>query len=145
MSKGRVSVQPGQISDKWNKNLKSAVPYIQQGIDNMQVSPTEEAAKKQDKMLQNVQEAVSSGRWATALRGVSKADWQAVTKKKVASRLAGGVDEAMPKRQKFDTYLVNTLNGILPGIAAMPDMTLDDSKARVIALIDGMAANPYKK
>lgn len=145
MSKSKVGLTPDQISNKWNQTMKNSITYIQQGIDNVTENPAEKAAEKADKMLQNLTKAVQSGKWANALRNVSLADWKKKTKEKVGQRLASGVDGAMDKRKKFDSYLVGELNNVLPSINQMPDLTLEDSVNRVRALMEHMHANPYKK
>ncbi len=144
MSKSKVSVTAAQASSKWQQNMKASVPYIQQGVDNVTDSPMEKAAAAADKYAQNVAAAVQSGRFQAGLRSVSLADWKTNTKAKVASRLSQGVDAALPKRQKFDSWMVNTLNGILPTISSMPDMTLEDSIARMTAMTRAMASSRYK-
>lgn len=145
MSKDKVTLNASDISEKWNRRMKGAVTDIQKGIDAVTTSPTEKAADKSEKMLTNLTQAVSSGKWANSLRKVTLSDWKTKTKEKVASRLASGVDGAMAKRQEFDKYLVNTLNGVLPEINNMPDLTLEDSVNRVRRLMEHMANNPYKK
>ena len=145
MSKAKVGIDAGKISEKWGRRMSGAVTDIQNGIAAVTTSPMEEAIKKQDKMLNGIQNAITSGRWAAGLRGVSLAEWKDKTSKLTAARLASGVQEAMPKRQKFDQYLVQTLNAGLPAIAAMPDLTLEDSVNRVRAMMTHMANNPYKK
>jgi hypothetical protein len=145
MAKTKVNLSANEISDKWNKNMKSSVSYIQAGIDKVTENPAEKAIAKQDKMIQNLTQSVNSGKWAAGLRGVSLADWKQQTKEKVGSRLASGVDGAMSKRQKFDAYLVNTLNGVLPEVANMPDMTIEDSVNKVRRVMEHMHNNPYKK
>ncbi|MDD5360454.1 MAG: hypothetical protein PHI02_09335 [Sulfurovaceae bacterium] len=145
MSKDKVSLTAGQISDKWNRRMKGAVSDIQAGIDSVTESPTAKAAQKADKMLQNMTKAVQSGKWANSLNAVTLQDWKQKTKDKVAQRLASGVDGSMAKRQKFDAYLVNTVNSALQTIKGMPDMTLEDSVNRVRAMMTHMANNPYKQ
>lgn len=144
MSKEKVSLTADKISDKWGRRMKGAITDIQAGIDSVTESPTEKAAAKQEKMLTNLTEAVNNGKWADGLRKVSLSDWKTKTKEKVGTRLAQGVDQAMPKRKAFDSYLVSTLNAKLPDINAMPDMTIDDSVNRVRALMVHMHENPYK-
>lgn len=145
MSKGKVTLSPSQISDKWNRRMKGAITDIQAGVDSVTENPAEKAIAKQDKMLQNLTKAVNDGRWAGGLKKVTLADWKSKTKEKVGQRLASGVDGAMGKRQQFDQYLVNTLNGVLPQISNMPDMTFEDSVNRVRAVMEHMHNNPYKK
>ncbi len=145
MGKEKVGLSSSQISEKWNRRMKGSISDIQNGIDAVSVSPTEKAASKKDKMLQNLTQSVVSGKWENSLKAVTLSDWKAKTKDKVASRLASGVDAGMAKRQKFDSYLVQNLNSILPTINAMPDMTLEDSVNKVRALMEHMHNNPYKK
>jgi len=145
MAKNKVSLTSGQISDKWGRRMKSSITDIQNGIDSVTESPTEKAAGKADKMLNNITQAITSGKWGNSLRAVSLQDWKTKTKEKVATRLASGVDAGMAKRQKFDNYLVSTLNSVLPTINAMPDMTIEDSVNKVRALMTHMHDNPYRK
>lgn len=144
MSKEKVTLSPGDISDNWNKSMKGSVSRIQKGIDAMTVNPMEKAADQADLMLAKITEAITSGKWANATRGYSLTDWKAKTKEKVAQRMAGGVDAAMSKRRAFDQYLVTTLNAVLPQIADMPKMTRADSLERVRVLMDHMGDNPFK-
>lgn len=144
MSKEKVGLSPDQVSEKWNRKMKSAVPDIQRGIDNLQTSPMEKAINSQEKMLTNVTAAIQNGRWAKGLSRVSLAEWKTKTKKKVAERLAGGVDAGMDKRKRFDTYLVSTINTILPEINSMPNMTLQDSGQRMLRFMERMAEKRYK-
>lgn len=145
MSKTKVSLTATQITEKWSRRMKGAVTDIQNGIDSVTESPMEKAAKKKDKMIQNLTAAVTSGRWEKGLLSVTLADWKQKTKDKVAARLSSGVDGAQQKRGKFDSWLVTTVNSILPQIASMPDMTIDDSVNRVSAFMKAMQANAFKK
>lgn len=144
MAKNKVSLSPSDISEKWNRRMKGSIQDIQKGIDGVTDSPAEAAVAKQDKMLQNLTQAINDGKWASGLSKVTLQDWKSKTKQKVQERLAGGVDGAMGKRKDFDQYLVNTLNGILPDIKNSPDMTLEDSVNRVRMLMEHMANNRYK-
>ena len=144
MSKTRVTGTPSDTSSKWQSAMKSSVSRIQSGIDAVQESPMEKAVQAKDKMLAGVTAAVNDGRWEKGLQSVTLSDWKTKTKAKVASGLATGVDAAMPKRQKFDTWLHSTLNAVLPTVAAMPKMSMSDSLARVAAVMEHMHNNRYK-
>jgi hypothetical protein len=145
MGKGRVSMTASQISDKWGKNLKAAVPFITQGVDAVTENPMTKAVANSQKMVDNLTAAVSSGRYAAGCNAVTLQDWKDRTKSKVTARLASGVDAGMPKRQKFDVYLVGALNNALPTINSMPSATFEDSINRVRAMMEAMHNNPYKK
>lgn len=141
----KVKLTPDQVSEKWARRTKAAVADIQAGIDRVTESPGVKAVAKQEKMKQNLLKSIDDGTWAKRLGDVSLEDWKAKTRTKVAERLAGGVDGAAAKRQRFDTWLVSTLNEVLPKIADMPDMTLEDSVNRVRTFMDHMSKRPYKK
>lgn len=144
MAKSKVVLSAAQISDKWGKRMKGSISDIQTGIDLVTESPTEKAVQKADKMKANINAALDSGRWANGLKAVSLSEWKTKTRAKVAERMSSGVDGSMGKRQKFDGYLVNQLNAVLPEIAQMPDMTIEDQVNKVRKLMTHLHENPYK-
>ena len=145
MSKSKVRMSSTDISEKWGRNLKHSVPDIIKGLDAVTEAPSAKAVEKQEKMLANLTAAVQDGTWAKRLGKVSLSEWKEKTKKKVNERMSGGGEGAMNKRKEFDNWLVGKLNTILPAISDMNDLTIEDSVARVRALMEGMAENPYKK
>ncbi|MEM2990162.1 MAG: hypothetical protein QXQ02_03155 [Halobacteria archaeon] len=145
MAKGKVRLTPEQISTKWGNRIKAAIPDIVSGVEAVSESPMEKAASKQDKMRQNLLRAIDDGTWAGSLRKVPLSTWKENTASKVRERLGGGVDSSMNKRKQFDTWLVNTLNEVLPTIASMPDLTLEDSISRVRKLMEFMSNKRYKR
>ena len=144
MSKEAVRLSADRITEKWGRKLKAAGPDIQAGIDAMTVDPGEKAVAAQDKMLANLTESVTSGVWAKRRLQVTKEDWKKITKEKVSKNLATGVDQATPKRKRFDNWLVGRLNGILPTVAGMADMTFEDSMARIRTQLEYMKSEKYK-
>ena len=144
MSKTKVRMTPSDISEKWGKNQKASIPFIIKGLDNVSEDPGQKAVDQQEKMLAKLTESITNGTWAKRRLKVSLNEWREKTKKKVTERMTGGVDAAMPKRKEFDSWLVNQLNSILPEIAGMADMTLEDSVARVRKLMEHMSNNKYK-
>jgi len=144
VSKEKVKMSATDISAKWNRNTKNALPDVIAGVERVTENPAAAAIAKQDKMKANLVAAIDDGTWAASLSKVTLADWKAKAVAKIRQRLAGGVDGAMGKRQAFDSWLVGQLNAVLPTIKAMPDMTLQDSIARVTAMMEHMSANRYK-
>lgn len=141
----KVKLTAEEISEKWNRRTKAAVPDIQRGIERVTESPAVKAIAKKDKMKANLIKSLDDGTWEKRLGAVSLEDWKSKTSSKVAERLAGGVDGAMPKRVKFDGWLVGKINEVLPKINAMPDMVLEDSVNRVRTFMEHMSKTPYKK
>lgn len=144
MSRTKVRMPANDISDKWGKNQKASVPFILKGLDNVTEDPGQKAVDAQDKMLAKITESITNGTWAKRRLKVSLSEWRTKTKKKVTERMAGGVDAAMDKRKVFDSWLVSQLDAVLPEIAGMPDMTLEDSFARVRRLMEHMSEHKYK-
>lgn len=141
----KVKLTPAELTDKWGRRTKASVTDIVAGINRVTESPAQKAIAKIDKMKTNLIASLDDGTWAKRLGAVSLDDWKAKTAAKVAERLAGGVDGATAKRQKFDTWLVGTLNEVLPKIDGMPDLTIEDSVNRVRTFMEHMHKAPYKK
>jgi len=144
MARTKVRLSPADVSEKWGRRLKAAVPDITKGIDAVTEDPGEKAVAKVEKMRTNILKALDEGIWQKRRLKITMAQWKDTTKRKVTERLASGADAAMPKRREFDTWLVNRLNAVLPDIAAMPDLTLEDSIARVRRLMEHMAEVRFK-
>ncbi|MDD5540400.1 MAG: hypothetical protein PHG61_06900 [Candidatus Marinimicrobia bacterium] len=90
-------------------------------------------------MLQNLTAAVQSGKWAARLRSVSLEDWKSRTINKGIGRIAAGIDEAYGKQVAFANELLPFQENLANKVAAMPDLTLEDSINRATAWIRGMA------
>jgi hypothetical protein len=139
----RTALDPGNMSNKWARNLKNSVNDMVNGVNAVTDSPMEKAAAKSDKYLQGVQNSVT--KWQAGLRSVDVATWKKNTTEKIQQRLPGGVDAALPKRQKFDQALANYINSNVGKIDTMPDMNANDSKNRMIAWFETMSSFAYKK
>lgn len=103
------------------------------------------AAASSEKMLANLTAAVTSGKWANSLNSVDFNTWKTNTSQKVGERMATGATQAAPKMLKFGQWLIPTLNSAKSQIDAMPSATLQDNINRMVAQVNYMAANPYKK
>lgn len=145
MSKTKVKMSAADVTELWGKRTTASLPEVLKGLDRITEDPGQAAVDKQAKMLAKLTESITNGTWAKRRLKVSLSQWRDKTKKKVTERLAGGVTAAKAKRAEFDVYNEATLNAVLPEIAGMPDMTMEDSVARVRKLMEHMAAHPFKK
>lgn len=134
-----------ETSERWQKRMKASIPDMQAGVERVQTAPGELAAAKADKMLQNLTKSVTDGRWGRAVAAVPLGEWKQKTKQKMGERVSGGVDAAMGKRQKFDSWMHETINGILPEIDSMPDLTIEDSINRMTTFVRKMSNKKYKQ
>jgi hypothetical protein len=132
-------VTPEQFADKWNRRIKAAVPDIQAGIQRVTTAPGEAAAAKQDKLLQRVTEAITSGKWAERVRAVTVEDWRRAALNKGIPRIAAGADGAMDKQREFASQLLPYLDRVVSEVKRMPDLTLEDAIARASYVIREMS------
>ncbi len=135
----RIKITPEEFAEKHARRLKASVQDIRTGVERVTESPTAKAAAKQDKMLQNITQAVQSGKWAARLKAVSLEEWKDKTINKGIGRIAAGVDGAYEKQVQFASELLPFQEQLSSKISTMPDLTLEDSVARATAWIRGMA------
>lgn len=145
MAKSKVSGTAASIAEKWARNTGNAVPDILRGVDAVTENPAEKAIAKKDKMVANFNASMQNGKYEASMSKVTLSDWKTKTKEKVQARLSSGVQAAISKRQAFDAHNINVLNAILPEIAAMPDMTLQEQAAKCLRLWQHMRDNAYRK
>jgi len=134
-----VRVTPEEFASKHARRLKGAIEDVRAGVERVSEAPTLKAAQKETKMLQKLQEAVSSGKWSSRLKSVSLEEWKQKTLSKGLNRIASGVDEAYQKQVQFAQQLLSYQNELLNKVERMPDLTLEDSINRMTAWVRGMA------
>ena len=126
-----VKRNPNDVAQKWARNLGNAVQDIQRGVQSVTDSPMEKAAAKKDKMLQRLTEAVQSGKWEEGLRRVSLQEWKEAFIKKGIPRIAQGAAASQQKMAEFMAELLPHIEQGRAQLQQMPDLTLEDSIARV--------------
>lgn len=122
-----------EFAEKWARRLTASAPDIQRGINRVDQSPTEKAASKKDKMLNNLTQSVQSGKWEAGLRRVTLADWKKAITEKGLPRISAGVQNASPKMADFAGQLLAYQDSVKSEIERMPDLTIEDSIARMAA------------
>jgi len=136
-------ITASQAAEKHNRNLKNAETDIRNGINALTVSPTVQAAKKQDKMLANLTAAIRDGSWKRGLEAVTLEDWRKSAIEIGIPRIAAGIDAARADVEKFFADFLPFLQGVQNQIEAMPDLSFQDSLARMIA--NAKAIKEYKR
>ena len=135
----KIKVSAEEFAEKHARRLKGAIEDVRTGVEKVTESPTVKAASKQTKMLQNLQQSVSSGKWAAGLKRVSLEEWKQKTIDKGLGRIAAGVDEAHDKMVTFGAQLLSYESGLKDQVDKMPDLTIEDSINRATSWIRGMA------
>lgn len=134
-----AKLTPQEFAEKWARRLSAAAPDIQKGVQRVDQSPTEKAAGKKDKMLQNLTQAVQSGKWEAGLRRVSLNDWKTALINKGIPRITQGVQGAQSDVADFAGQLLSYQDQIKSEIERMPDLTLEDSINRMTAWVRKMS------
>jgi len=123
----------GDGASKWARRTKAATQDVASGVDRVTENPAEKAIAAQDKMIARFMDALNSGKFERAMRRVGLSDWQRSMKEVGVGRIAQGVDaKGTAKMQEFAQEFYPFLQRIEDEIAAMPDVTLEDSVQRMI-------------
>lgn len=134
-----ITITPEQYAEKQARNLKAANADIRRGVAAVTEAPTLKAAAAKDKMLQNLTEAINSGKWEAGLKRVSLEEWKSKMIEKGIPRIAAGIDAAHDKVVSFATELLAFETTLQRKTDAMPDLTLDDNIQRATEWMRGMA------
>lgn len=137
----KLTPQEAQI--KHARNLKASVSDIRDGINRVSTAPGQLAAAKADKMLMNLTEAVTSGKWARRVSAVPLAEWKQKAIEKGIPNIGRGIDLAAPKMVAFYSQLFPYQESLQARINSMPDLTLQDNIQKMIAWTEGMADFQY--
>jgi len=130
---------PAEYQEKHARRLTGASEDVRKGIDRVTVNPCELAAKKQDKMLQNLTAAVQSGKWAAGLKRVSLEQWKSRAKDVGVARIASGIAAAKDKVIAFAEQLLPHIDAGQTKINSMPDITLEDNIQRMVSFTRHMS------
>lgn len=134
-----------EVQEKHGRRLKGAIEDMRSGIERVNVSPTAQAAAKQEKMKARINAAIDSGKWAAGLRAVSLEEWKDKITTKGLPRVAAGIDAAAPKVEKFYSQLLPHIDKVKVEVQKLPDLTLEDSINRMSTFVRGMARFTFKK
>ena len=127
-----AKLTPQQAADKQATRLKQSTQEIANQVMKVTTAPGMQAAKKADKMLTNITNSITSGRWARRVSAVSLSDWQDAMVKKGIPRISQGIDAARPKVEAFFTAFLPHLDKVSAEVSQMPDLTLEDNINRMV-------------
>lgn len=135
-----AKMTPAQVAAKWSNRLSGASAEIQQGVQNVQVAPSQKAIASKAKMRQNILAAIDNGTWENGLKSVTLQDWQQAFITKGIPRITQGTQAAQGKVAAFHAKLQPAQDALSAKVASMPQMNLSDSIARMTTFVQGMAA-----
>lgn len=129
---------PAQAREKHNRRLKASIEDMRIGVEGVTESPTAKAAASQAKMLAEITRSINSGKWAAGLKRVTLDDWKTAMLDKGLGRVAAGIDAAGPKVEAFFNELFPHIDAGQAALKKMPDVTLEDSIARMTFMVRHM-------
>ena len=130
-----MAMTAAEFQEKQNRRLKAALEDMKRGVDGVTVAPTALAADKKNKMKARLVAAIDDGSWERGLRGVSLEQWKDKMVNVGINRVSSGIDAAADKVQAFAAKFLPFVEGVSAKVRAMPDLTLDDSIARMAAQV----------
>lgn len=134
-----VKVDPQEFANRWGSGLKGSVERIRQGVNRVDEAPGRRAAAKVDKWYAAISSSETRDKWQRRIGAVTLEQWQAAMINKGVNRIAAGADNAMGKMATYAEKLIAHQNALLRELDGMPDVTLEDSVARVTHWVRGMA------
>lgn len=128
-----AKVTPEQYAEKQARRLKGATEDIRRGIENVTEAPGMKAAAAQQKMMDNLMESITSGKWAANVSAVTLDEWRQKILDKGIGRIAAGIDAAQPKQILMAQKLLAAVDAAKAKVDAMPKNNIDDSINRMVA------------
>lgn len=131
-----------QWATRWAAKMGEANDKIRQGVTALQTAPGEIAtrAENENKMRTNWLASLASGKWHNNTVAVTLQSWQQSMIVKGLANMPAGIASGTPKVQAYATRAIPIMTALQAQIKAMPKANINDSKARMIAWIDGMVA-----
>jgi hypothetical protein len=117
---------------RWRDSASVGQSRYTEGVQATQVDVVGRAIAAQPKMLANVTQAITSGRWARRLQDRGTAGWKAATVAKAANYatgIAAGVDDYQKAMQEW----LPIIQSAAASVQAMPNTSFQDSLARMNA------------
>jgi len=134
-----AKLTPNEFQEKHARRLKASIEDMRLGVSKVTESPTAKAAKAVDKMRAKIVESIDSGKWAAGLNRVSLDQWKTLMIEKGVNRVAAGIDAASGKVIAFAEDLLPHVDAGQTLVKKMPDVTLEDSIARMTTFTRHMA------
>lgn len=130
---------PEEFQEKHARRLKASLDDIRSGVDRVTEAPGKLAAAKVDKLRARLIAKIDDGTWARNVAKPSLDEWKTKMKDVGVPRISGGIDAAKAKVIDFAGQLLPHVDTGVAKVKAMPDLTLEDSIARMTTMVRHMA------
>ena len=117
---------------RWRDSASIGQTRYAEGVQATQVDVVARAVAAQPKLLANVQQAITSGRWARRLQERGTAGWKSATLAK-ASNYSTGIAAGADNYQRAMTEWLPIISSAAASVQSMPNTSFQDSLARMNA------------
>lgn len=128
-----------QVANKWAQKAQGAGATWLEGIDGVTSSPMAAAVAAGNKWQAKMALQETFNKWKQNTGAITLEVWKAITKSKGSARYTSGIQSAIDKYRAVIGQILSYQEAGLAKIRSMPDVTLEDAKARAAAWIDYMA------
>lgn len=136
-TKGEKVKTAQQAAANWAASQGRAAQAWQEGVQAYSGDWAAATANQEATMLQNVTQAVTSGRWRAGVLATGTAGWKSATTSK-ASNYSTGFSAGAQRQAAAAQKIQQALSGIVPGLPARG--TFEQNKIRATTLMDAMHA-----
>lgn len=130
-------VDAATAAQRWVGAAAGAQQRYVDGVQSTSKDPTALAIAQQNKLLTNVTQAITSGRYARNLSRVGKAGWQQAAVAKAAN-YSVGIQAAQAKYEQAIGPVLSQIATLQSQIASMPSATFQDNLNRMVAFATGL-------
>ena len=130
---------PAQVAEKHARRTKAATQDMVAGVNAVETNPATKAIAKKQKLMQNWNAAMQSGKWERGMKRVTLDGWKQSMIEKGVGRVAAGIDASMDKTTEFYAELLPFQDDLSKKIDNLPDLTIEDSIQRASTWIRGMS------
>ncbi|MGB9740126.1 hypothetical protein [Chloroflexus sp.] len=138
-------ITSAEFAEKWARRISGAVSDVQAGVARVSESPGSAAARQAKKWVSKITDPKTQQKWARNVGSISLEEWKAQMINVGAGRIPSGAEAARGKVEAFATQLLQHQESGLSKIKSMPDVTIEDSKARMMAWFDHMSKFEFRK
>jgi len=138
-------VTAAEYAEKYVRRTTAAVPDYTRGIARVTEAPGIKAAANSGKMFQKLALPETQEKYRRNVAAVDLGAWKTAATTKGAPRIAAGVQASQGKMQNFASQLLPFVDGVVDGMQAMPDLTIEDSIARASHFMREMHGFQYNR
>lgn len=140
-----AKINSTEFAEKWARRISAAVSDVQAGVQRVSEAPGVAAARQSKKWVAKMSDPRTHAKWQRNVAAIPLETWKSQMINVGAGRIPAGADAARGKVEAFASQLLAHIDAGLSKIQGMPSVTLEDSKARMVAWFDHMSKFEVRK